>query len=286
VKWNSNGNERGRLTQINSSVPVCALGKFTWLKINMDDHGPVVWAAQETNLVHECGAKGAKILPNVPYINQRYDTGDSFDGSWACGPTSTLMALAALKKISAKSISCSQPWAHTNEFGYYDSAVYTSPTGFKFDKTMPDPKGHAYAGAWGSCTKEGGAWAYLIQDFVVNHGGLTAVFHDAGTCTLALTKQSIDAGKYVIQSTQIRGAGHLVLVHGYTSDGRLVVNDPWGDANGPNWGKYPNGEKVLYTQALLAAKWCVIVGPKSAGEEYVHVPAPAHVWTKTRRPSF
>jgi hypothetical protein len=33
-------------------------------------------------------------------------------------------------------------------------------------------------------------------------------------------------------------------------DGRVVANDPWGDANGPNWGEYPNGDTVVYTVHL------------------------------------
>jgi hypothetical protein len=158
----------------------------------MDDYGPVVWAAQETGLVHDCSASGAVKILGAPYINQRYDTGDAFAGQWACGPTSTLMALAALKKITPHSINCTRPWHHSNPWGWYDSHQYTSPTGFVFSATQPDPTGKPFPGAYGSCIKEGGAWAYLIQDFVTHHGGLTAEFHD--TTTFDLIKHSIDAG--------------------------------------------------------------------------------------------
>jgi len=201
----------------------------------------------------------------VPYVHQLWDTGDSFDGNWACGPTSSLMAMAFYGKLTAHSQTTSTPWKHTNNYGYYDSAIYTSPTGVVFNREQNDPSGQPAWGAYGTCTDGGAAWAYRIQDYVNDHGGLTGVFYD--TTTTSLLKSSIDAGNLVIQSTELSSVGHLVLVIGYDPNGNFIVNDPWGDANLPNWGIYPNGAYVTYSWTKLAAKWCVVVTKKLVDTE-------------------
>jgi len=251
----------------------CSLGSYTWIEIAMDDYGPIFWGAEETGLIYDCGNESGVEIGDIPYVNQRWDTGDSFDGAWACGPTSSVMAMAWLQKIKPKPINTSSPWLHSNDYGWYDSNIYTSPTGFVFNAMQLDASGRPAYGAWGSCTQDGEAWAYLIQDYVQNHGGLRADFSD--TTTFDQIKAAIDAGHAVIQSTEIEGAGHLVCVRGYTSDGKVIVNDPWGDANLPNWGIYPNGADVVYTMEKLAAKWNVIVVPTGNPLEVVRaVPAP------------
>jgi len=256
VLWTSNGNERGKVVGI--TTPTCSMGNYTWLQVAMDDSGPTFYVA-DIGYTYTCGIpSGSKVVSsNVPYVHQLWDTGDSFDGDWACGPTSSLMAMAYYGKLSPKSIKTSTPWVHSNDYGYYDSAIYTSPTGFVFNREQDDAEGAEAWGAYGTCTDQGEAWAYRIQDYVNEHGGYTGVFYD--TTTTTLLKQSIDAGSLVIQSTELSSVGHIVLIVGYTSDGQFLVNDPWGYANGPNWGMYPNGAYVTYSWTKLAAKWCVVV---------------------------
>jgi hypothetical protein len=271
VLGTTNGNERGIVKAITS--PSCSMGNYTWVQIAMDDSGPVFWVA-DIGYIYDCGIpSGSTVINGVPYINQRWDTGDSFDGSWACGPTSTLMAMAYFKKVTSKPVSTSSPWVHNNDYGWYDYSVYTSPTGYVFDTMDLDAAGQPAYGAYGLCTIDGAAWAYRIQDYIQDHGGMSAPFYD--TATPDLVAGFIKQGQPVVLSTQLSSAGHLVLVVGMTPDGNWIVNDPWGNANQPNWGMYPNGAYVTYTWAKMQTKWMVAVVPGS----FETVPAPRNVFT-------
>ena len=197
----------------------------------------------------------------VPYINQRWDTPNTFGGAWACGPTSSAMAMAHFGKIKKHPIQCSQPTPHTSDFGWYVSEIYTSPTGHVFNRMQKDSNGHPAYGAYGTCTDGGGAWARRIQEYVQDHG-LVADFYP--TATYPLIKSAIDKGQLVILSTQLTSAGHIILVRGY-DNGKIIVNDPWGNAN--IHGYTGSGHGVTYTWAQVKTKWCVVVRqPAFAGE--------------------
>jgi len=191
----------------------------------------------------------------VPYINQRWDTPDSFGGSWACGPTSTAMALAHFGKITPHPIQCSSPKPHTSDYGWYVSSIYTSPTGFTFNRMQKDSNGHPAYGAYGTCTDGGGAWAWRIQDYVKHHG-MNADFYPSAT--YPLIKNAIDKGHLVVLSTQLTTAGHIILARGY-DNGKIIVNDPWGDAN--IHGYTGSGHGVTYTWAQAKTRWCIVVRP-------------------------
>jgi hypothetical protein len=254
----SNGNERGNITAIQGPM-TCSLGTYTWLQFQLEDYGPIYWGAAETGLLFDCGIGSGKAIPGVPYVNQRWDTGNSFDGSWACGPTSAVMAVSYFKKLGVHNMNTSDPWNHPNAYGWYDSSIYTSPTGYVFNAMQLDASGHPAYGAYGSCVIDGDAYAYLIQDYVENHGGLTATFYSS--TTFSLVQSAINAGHLVIQSTMLSSEGHIVLITGYQSDGSVIVHDPWGDDDLPNWGIYPNGAYVTYTWSKLAAAWCIVIAP-------------------------
>lgn len=189
---------------------------------------------------------------DVPYINQRWDTPNSFGGAWACGPTSSAMAMAHFGKIQKHPITCNQPTVHTSDYGWYVSEIYTSPTGFVFNRMQKDSNGHPAYGAYGTCTEGGGAWARRIQEYVQDHG-LKADFYP--TCSYDLVTKSINAGNLVILSTQLTSAGHIILVRGY-DHGKIIVNDPWGNAN--IHGYTGSGYGVTYTWAQAKTKWCVV----------------------------
>jgi len=227
-------------------------------------------------MIFDCGIPaGAVYLKDVPYVAQDWDVGDSFNGGWACGPTSSLMAMAYHKKITAHPIVCSKPWVHNTSFGYYDSNVYTSPINITFDRMQTDASGNPAWGAYGTCTENGGAWAWRVQQYIENHGGLVATFYDQSDPDLL--KDSINNGNLVVQSTQMSSAGHLVLIVGYNPDGTFLVNDPAGNINGPKWSMYPTGAYISYTWATLHAKWCIVV---SVAEGNEHAPpAPRNVFT-------
>jgi hypothetical protein len=204
----------------------------------------------------------------VPYVNQRWDTPDSFGGNWACGPTSAVMAMAHFGKIKAHPIHCSSPTAHTSDYGWYVPSVYTSPTGFVFNRMQHDSNGHPAWGAYGTCTDGGGAWAWRIQDYAKHHG-LVADFYP--TATFSLVEKAINANQLVILSTQLTSAGHLILVRGYDS-GKIIVNDPWGNAN--VHGYTGSGHGVTYTWAQAKTKWCVVVRQPTHAAELENLPLP------------
>jgi len=271
ILWVSNGNERGHITALQQ----CGTPALAWYQVAMDDGGPIFWVADQNNkMIFDCGIPtGAVYIKDVPYVHQDWDVGDSFNGSWACGPTSSTMAMAYHKKISPKPITCSRPWVHNNSFGYYDSNVYTSPINITFNRMQPDAAGKPAWGAYGTCTEGGGAWAWRVQQYVENHGGLMATFYDQSDPTLL--KTSIDAGNLVIQSTQMSSAGHLVLIVGYNPDGTFLVNDPAGNKNGPSWAMYPTGAYQSYSWTTLAPKWCIVVSVTTMKERAK--PAPFNI---------
>lgn len=224
-----------------------------------------MWGAMETGLIKVCNpVTGFKNITNVPYVHQVLDTPDSFAGGWACGPTSAVMAAAHYGKIKAHPITVSRPYSHTNNFGWYVSSVYTSPTGFVFNRMQKDAHGNAAYGAYGTCTDGGGAWAWRIQDYLKNHG-LSTKFYDAASPTII--KSAIDAGHMVILSTQLTSAGHIIAVKGYRGTS-VLANDPYGNANVGGYGTMLNGADVEYTWQFVRAKWCVEVWQPSSQEEF------------------
>jgi len=290
----STGGESGIVTQVvKSTSGDCSLGAYTWVHVQLDsnidptllkryaaqfDHytfadlktkliqssygvNAGVWAAVETNLVYECRGKGnrTKNLP-VPYVHQKFDTPDSFCGSWACGPTSSIMAVAYFGKIHPHAIQVSSPEPHVSLFGWYVSEVYTSNvTGSTFNRMQTDSCGKPSYGAYGTCTENGAAWAWRIQDFV-KRNGLESKFYDAAT--FDILQNAIDQNHLVVLSTQLTTSGHLVLVRGYdTVNGKmdLIVNDPWGNKNEPGYGEHRNGENIKYSFSFIKAKWMVEV---------------------------
>ncbi|HEY3446827.1 MAG TPA: C39 family peptidase [Myxococcales bacterium] len=189
----------------------------------------------------------------MPYVHQVYDTPDDFNGNWACGPTSTIMCVQHFNRLGKWPITASWPSPHTSDYGAYDAYEY-SAYGSTFNRVQNDASGRAAKGAYGWCTDGGGAWAWRMQDYAKRHD-LNSDFD--GTATFAKMQASIDAGKAVALSTQLTSAGHLVTIKGYTSDGRLVVNDPYGNKN-LGYKNY-QGENSIYTWSQISAKWFITV---------------------------
>lgn len=193
------------------------------------------------------------LVLSMPYVHQVYDTPDSFNGHWACGPTSTVMALAHFGKLPAWPITVSIPTKHTNNFGGYVSKKYTL-YGHTFDRMQPDASGKAAYGAYGHCTDGGAGWAWRMQDYAKKHG-MRSDFD--GSATFSEVKAALEKGKVVVLSTVLTSAGHIVAVKGYTSDGKLITNDPYGNKN-KGYMNY-QGEGAVYTWSQVGSKWFITV---------------------------
>lgn len=170
---------------------------------------------------------------DVPYIHQIYNTDDNFNGQLAASPTCMVMVLAAYGKLVARpDIYHNQP----SPFGFYVSNSYTGPTGVTFSRTQPGPQHQGnFAGAYGACLNQGQPLGNLMAEYAINHG-LSA---QAQRAVWLAVEAELNYGAPVVLATTLKGFGHIVVVKGYTPDGRLIVNDPY-------WGQ-PGAGELLYT---------------------------------------
>jgi hypothetical protein len=179
---------------------------------------------------------------DVPYMHQRWDTPDWFNGSWSCGPTSCMMAVQYYMMLTPDSIWASYPSpGHWSLWGNYIPVEYTF-LGFTYDDLGESPGGALVPGAHGFICPDGSAWWSNMVAFLNQHEVSSAW---AGTSWSTLTGQ-IDSDYPVICSSTVLGYGHIILFNGYYADHTVVVNDPFGDANESGWGNYYNGKDVLY----------------------------------------
>ncbi|MGE5842323.1 MAG: C39 family peptidase, partial [Deltaproteobacteria bacterium] len=198
---------------------------------------------------------------NVPFVHQVYDTADAFNGNWACGPTSAVMALAYFQKIAAHPIQISIPTPHYNDYGWYVSEQYTyqsACTGaHTFDRQQPDASGNMARGAYGSCTTDGWSYKTLINTYVGNHD-LRANLDDSPTTNEV--QAELANGAVVILGTQLTGSGgHIVIARGYNDNGTFIVNDPYGAGADGSF----DGSNVTYTWSQMVVLWSLAVGPQS-----------------------
>lgn len=165
------------------------------------------------------------------------------------------MAAAYYKKISPRPMTISLPKKHTNNFGWYVTHQYKTPSGKVLNRGQKDPRGRVHYGAWGQCTEGGIAWAWRIQEFFKFHN-LKNKFY--ATATQKAVKQALDKGHLIILSTQLTSSGHVILIRGYNGN-TYIANDPYGNANVAGYGKHMNGKAVKYTWAKMKTKWMVEV---------------------------
>lgn len=202
----------------------------------------------------------------VPYIHQVNDTAAHGDGNWACGPTSVAMALAYYGKLepwetvmqgrtaaaAAPSGSSSRQLAGM-DFAPYVTNVYTY-NGRTYSATARDPKGNMLAGLYGAICPTGlASWSAMRS--VLEWHGLT------GTQIAATWDGVVGAlkrGHPVLLGNMLTSDGHILLVVGYTQDGNLIVNDPYGNRFEQGYGAN-NGERVLYPWKRTTARTAVEV---------------------------
>ncbi len=181
---------------------------------------------------------------DVPYMHQRWDTPDWFNGSWSCGPTSCVMTVQYYRMLTPDSIWVSYPSkGHWSLWGNYIPEEYNF-LGYTYDIWGISAPGDVWVqGAHGFiCRQYGGAvWNYMV-DFLNQHEVSSAW---AGTSWSTLTEQ-IDSSYPVVCSSTVLGSGHIIILNGYYTNHTIIVNDPFGDANESGWGSFYNGKDVLY----------------------------------------
>ncbi|QSQ26655.1 C39 family peptidase [Pyxidicoccus parkwayensis] len=176
-------------------------------------------------------------------INQVYDTRDNFDGRGSCGPTSAVMTMASYQ-LSEWGIWVNYGGNHYSPYGRYLTDSY-SYNGTTFSYTEPDYSGAgAWAGAHGwvysACC--GAVWADLLS-YLNRHTGW-AQQHGWDETWI---KGELNRGQLVAASGGMTSAGHIILIKGYTTDGKWIVNDPFG----VNTSGGPGGGDQTYTTAYI-----------------------------------
>jgi len=187
-------------------------------------------------------ASAAVTIQNVPYIHQVYDTPDWFNGNWACGATSAMMALAYYGILPYWDCNVSVPYSHVSHWGRYICEIYTY-NGHTYNIPSADPSGNTAYGGYGYITQNN--WEDTkghMAEYLTYHGLGSGVDWSP---TWAELKAEIDAGHPVVLLTSLTSAGHYVLAVGYySSQYSVIVNDPYGNKN-QGYMNY-NGAYVTY----------------------------------------
>jgi Tol biopolymer transport system component len=171
---------------------------------------------------------------DVPYVNQVYDTPDWFNGRSACGPTTSVMALAYYNILPLWPTSCATPTRHINNWGSYVSEIYTYRA-ITYAASADDPNGRPAQGAFGYMWSTGSPNSRM-SGYYTNHG-LQSSTYDSPANSAAVAELS--GGNFYSICNGLTTAGHIVLAHDVDpSDPHvIIVNDPYGDKNKPD---YPN----------------------------------------------
>jgi len=182
-----------------------------------------------------------KVL-NVPYVNQKYDSPDWFDGRYSCGPTSVVMVLAYYGVLTPWPANKTEPFPHVTLYGNYIACKFKVGS-FIFDEKQVDASRTMYGyGVHGYVYEPGvgAVWDKMVEVFKIF--GFEA-YVDTTPTWEELVKE-IDEGRPVILSTQMTSSGHIIVAVGYTPDKSVIVNDPAGDKS-LGYFNY-KGEKVVY----------------------------------------
>ncbi len=180
---------------------------------------------------------------DVPYMHQKWDTPDWFNGSWSCGPTSCMMAVQYYNRLTPDSIWCSYPDGHWSEWGNYIPSEYTF-LGETYDILGISPSSVWVPGAHGYiCRDAGGAyWSYMA--IWMQQHGLDSSW--LGTTWGACTSELNNSWPVVASTQSIYTGGHILLFNGYYDNHSVVSNDSYGNQNVSGWGTLPNGKDVVY----------------------------------------
>jgi len=178
----------------------------------------------------------------APYFHQVYDTPDWFDGHWACGATSAMMALTYYNILSPMPCSCSYPYPHESSHGRYICEIY-SFNGYTYNIGGYDPNGRLGYGGYG----------FIIQNNWADTKGNMAKYarqHGLGSFvdwspTYSKLKANINEAFPVVILNSLTNAGHYILGIGYNnSQHSVILNDPYGNKN-QGYMNY-NGKNVVY----------------------------------------
>lgn len=196
---------------------------------------------------------------DIPYLHQRYDTPDWFDGNWACGATSAAMCLAYYGLLEPWPVMVRSPYSHISDYGNYICEIYTY-NNYTFNIWAEDPQEVKGYGGYGFIVRNGSqAWADTkgyMAEYARKHGLESRVDWSP---TRGKLMTEADSQRPFVLLNSLTTAGHYISVIGYDNDGTtVIVNDPYGDKNRGyanyygrrakyDWPGYSNGYSNLNT---------------------------------------
>ncbi len=202
-------------------------------------------------------SKAITLIPDVPFVNQVYDTPSWHNGVGSCAPTTSIMAIAFYNRLPKWPVEVDhgQSWdPHINDFGSYVADKY------HFNEIYYDYYEAAYGtDAWGGY---GYMWdgtyspSSRMKPYIENHNLVSNQLWTS-SCTFDYTTNEIDNGFVHPICNYLTSSGHLILTRGYVQGQHtLIFNDPYGNKNiaypsydGVNayydWPGYNNGYENL-----------------------------------------
>ncbi|MCK5032924.1 MAG: T9SS type A sorting domain-containing protein, partial [Calditrichia bacterium] len=194
---------------------------------------------------------------DIPYVNQRYDTPDWFNGNSACGATAASQCLSYFGLLKQWPVWVSTPYPHISDYGNYICEIYTY-NGYTFNIGGRDPNGTIGYGGFGYIIRNN--WYNTkgyMRDYAIIHGLSSAV--DWNPTRGKLATEITNEDPFVLLNS-LTSAGHYISVIGYdnTDTTTVIVNDPYGDKNQGyanfygrrawyDWPGYNNGNENLNT---------------------------------------
>jgi hypothetical protein len=189
----------------------------------------------------------AAVAFDMPFVHQVWDTPDWYNGSAACGATSSIMVIAYYHLVPRWDVWCSASGsspAHNSPYGRYVCESYTYRE-FGYNFTATDPNGKTSYGGYGFMWTGSYSPYSRTVDYYTNHG-MNATRYDSSASFFPTVIANVDSGYPFTLCNGLTTAGHIIVVNGYDVNNRtLIVNDPYGNKN---TGTYPslNGKAVKY----------------------------------------
>ncbi|HYO50150.1 MAG TPA: C39 family peptidase, partial [Chloroflexia bacterium] len=134
------------------------------------------------------------------------------------------------------------------DYAPYVTNQYTH-NGRTYSAAARDPRGNMLAGLYGTICPTGlASWQSMVS--VLESHGLSSTYVGA---TWDGVTAALKRGHPVILGTQLTADGHIIVAVGYTADGNLIINDPYGNRFLPGYGGN-DGRGVVYPWKRLTAR--------------------------------
>lgn len=209
----------------------------------VEPDAPVQTTSEPLEIISSAPPGQVRLSRPCPYVHQVYDTANSFNGHWACGASSAIMAIQYYEILPSWPITCSWPYSHVSPFGQYVSAIYTY-NGYTYNIGSPDPNGNLGYGGYGYIVRNN--WKDTkgyMRDYFIRHGLGSSVDWSP---TWAELRAEVNADHPFVLLNSLTSSGHYITTIGYYENQHTAVfNDPYGNKNTPGYPSY-DGTAVYY----------------------------------------